>query len=105
MKILKATFLFAALPIAAEPPDFHKDVAPILREHCAGCHNDDDLEGEFSVETFKSLMKGGENGAGIMAGKAADSLLWLQIAKQKKPHMPPRKDNTKRWFGHWRGRT
>ena len=92
MKILKATFLFAALPIAAAPPDFHKDVAPILREYCAGCHNDEDLEGEFSMETFKSLMKGGENGSGIVAGKAADSLLWQQIAKQKKPHMPPRKE-------------
>ena len=92
MKILKATFLFAALPIAAAPPDFHKDVAPILREYCAGCHNDDDLEGEFSVETFKSLMKGGENGAGIVAGKARGSLLWQQIAKQKKPFMPPRKE-------------
>ncbi|MDG1832977.1 MAG: hypothetical protein P8J63_07110, partial [Verrucomicrobiota bacterium] len=92
MKILKATFLFAALPIAAAPPDFHKDVAPILREYCAGCHNDDDLEGEFSVETFKSLMKGGENGAGIVVGKEGDSLLWQQIAKQKKPFMPPLKE-------------
>ena len=92
MKFLKATFLFVALPIAAAPVDFHKDVAPILREYCAGCHNDDDLEGEFSVETFRSLMKGGENGAGIVAGKTAGSLLWQQITKQKKPHMPPRKE-------------
>jgi hypothetical protein len=92
MKILKATFLFAALPIAAAPVDFHKDVAPILREYCAGCHNDDDLEGEFSVETFRSLMKGGENGTGIVAGKAADSLFWQQLTIQKKPFMPPRKE-------------
>ncbi|MGY8650283.1 MAG: c-type cytochrome domain-containing protein [Verrucomicrobiia bacterium] len=92
MKFLKATFLFVALPIAAAPVDFHKDIAPILREYCAGCHNDDDLEGEFSVETFRSLMKGGENGAGIVAGKTAGSLLWQQITKQKKPHMPPRKE-------------
>ena len=59
MKLLKATFLFAAGSVFAAP-DFHKDVSPILREYCAGCHNDVDLEGEFSVETFKSLMEGGE---------------------------------------------
>ena len=31
MKLLKATFLFAAGSVFATP-DFHKDIAPILRE-------------------------------------------------------------------------
>ena len=83
MKLLKATFLFAAGSLFAAP-DFHKDVAPILREYCAGCHNDVDLEGEFSVETFKSLMKGGENGSGIQPGTADNSLLVQQLMKQTK---------------------
>ena len=33
--------------------DFQKDVAPILREYCAGCHNDTEFKGEFSLETWK----------------------------------------------------
>ncbi|MBC8326274.1 MAG: hypothetical protein H8E27_11685 [Verrucomicrobia subdivision 3 bacterium] len=92
MKLFKSILLLVATSAIAAPPDFHKDVAPILREYCAGCHNDDDLEGEFSVETFRSLMKGGENGAGIVAGKAAGSHFWQQLTQQKKPHMPPRKE-------------
>ena len=81
-----------ALPAFAETIDFHKDVAPILREYCAGCHNDLDLEGEFSVETFNTLMKGGENGASIKPGNATDSLFIKAVTKQAKPYMPPRKE-------------
>ena len=63
MKFLLSLVLsLIALPAFGETIDFHKDVASILREYCAGCHNDIDLEGEFSVETFKTLMKGGESG-------------------------------------------
>ena len=66
MKLLFAiVFLITVSAVASA--DFHKDVAPILREYCAGCHNNDDLEGEFSVETYQSLMKGGENGKTIHA--------------------------------------
>ena len=78
--------------VAAAAPDFHKDVAPILREYCAGCHNDDELDGEFSVETFKSLMAGGDSGKAIVPGNAADSRLTHLITGQKKPFMPPRKE-------------
>lgn len=76
MKFLNTLILaYIALPPLGATVDFHKDVAPILREYCAGCHNNVDLEGEMSVETFKLLMKGGENGATIQPGNASDSLL------------------------------
>ena len=76
MKFLNTLFLSAvAIPALAETVDFHRDVAPILREYCVGCHNNDDLEGELSVETFQLLMKGGENGSPIKAGDRAESLL------------------------------
>ena len=44
MKFLLSFVLsLIALPAFGETIDFHKDVAPILREYCAGCHNDIDL--------------------------------------------------------------
>ena len=93
MKLLPATLILtAALSSLGAKVDFHRDVAPILREYCAGCHNEVDLEGEFAVETYKSLMKGGENGRGILPGKANESLLLQVLAKKKKPYMPPRKE-------------
>ena len=93
MKFLNTLILaYIALPPLGATVDFHKDVAPILREYCAGCHNNVDLEGEMSVETFKLLMKGGENGATIQPGNASDSLLIKAVTKQAKPYMPPRKE-------------
>ena len=93
MKFLLSFVLsLIALPAFGETIDFHKDVAPILREYCAGCHNDIDLEGEFSVETFKTLIKGGESGAAIQPGKADGSLLIKAVTKKVKPYMPPRKE-------------
>ena len=93
MKFLNTLFLSAlAIPALAETVDFHRDVAPILREYCVGCHNNDDLEGELSVERFQLLMKGGENGTPIKPGDRAESLLAKVITKQAKPYMPPRRE-------------
>lgn len=93
MKILNTVFLTSlAFSVLGETVDFHRDVAPILREYCVGCHNNDDLEGELSVETFKLLMKGGENGTPIKGGDQMESLLAQVITKQAKPYMPPRRD-------------
>ena len=44
MKHLLHTLLLGTAITAVAAPDFHKDVAPILREYCAGCHNDEVLQ-------------------------------------------------------------
>lgn len=69
---------------------FERDVAPILRTHCAGCHNDADREGEFSVETLASLRKGGDKGETIRPGHAEESLLIKLIEGRARPSMPPK---------------
>ena len=93
MRILPIIFgLLALLPTHGAKLDFHRDIAPILREYCAGCHNEVDWEGELAMETYKSLMNGGENGPGIRPGKAEDSFLIQALTKKKKPYMPPRKE-------------
>ena len=74
-------------------PDFTKDVAPILREYCAGCHNKDDYDGEFSMDTFTALLKGGENGKGIVPGKPEESLFIKVLTGEAKPKMPPRRQD------------
>ena len=74
MKTLVAFFLTApSVPMVAETVDFHREVAPILREYCVGCHNNKDLDGDLSVETFNQLIKGGENGKPIKPGNRTDS--------------------------------
>ena len=60
---------------AAEAVDYAAKIAPIFEERCVDCHAGDDAEGEFSLETYQQLIKGGKAGKAIEPGKAQDSLL------------------------------
>ena len=94
MRSLIATAVLAAAPVAGadDPPapDYDAAVAPILRKYCAGCHNDEDREGEFSVESFASLQKGGERGPALKPGDASSSRLIRVLTGAAKPVMPPK---------------
>jgi WD40 repeat protein len=54
---------------------FSQKVAPILAARCLACHDAKTAKGRFNVETFASLMRGGESGAEFAAGKSAESNL------------------------------
>jgi len=77
-------------PVTHAAVSFEQDVAPILRTHCAGCHNDTEREGEFSVETLGSIRKGGDKGDPIRPGDADGSLLIRLIEGTARPAMPPK---------------
>jgi WD40 repeat protein len=77
----------AAIPAA---PSYDRDVAPILRTWCAGCHNDAEPEGDWSVEHFAALRRGGAEGVDpIVPGDAAASLVIRRIESTDGDHMPP----------------
>lgn len=73
---------------AGPVPDYERDVAPVLTKYCAGCHNGDDHEGEFSVESFDEIQKGGEHGAAILPGDPGTSRL-IRLLTGAEPKMPP----------------
>ena len=82
-------------PLRAEVPiDYHTDIAPLLRDYCAGCHNGGDYEGGLSVETFAELMEGGESDDKtiLVPGKPDESYLLQTILHTAKPVMPPKKE-------------
>ncbi len=54
---------------------FAQKVAPILAKRCLACHDAKTAKGRFNIETFASLMRGGESGPEIVAGKSAKSNL------------------------------
>lgn len=89
-----AALLALASPLAAEPLDYHRDIAPLLRDYCAGCHNGGDYEGGLSVETFVELMEGGETEDQhiLVPGKPNESYLLQTLLKTAKPAMPPKKE-------------
>ncbi len=60
---------------AAEPVDYAAKIGPLFEERCVDCHAADDPEGEFVIESFETLMKGGKAGDVIKPGDAQNSLL------------------------------
>jgi hypothetical protein len=81
-----ASWLLAGNDATARPPvghvaeaDIYLDVvAPALRSRCASCHNEDKRRGQFSLASYRDLMKGGESGPVIV------------------PHQPERSDLVRR---------
>jgi WD40 repeat protein len=85
-----APILWLGVAAAAEPAvDYERQVAPVLRKYCSGCHNDSDHEGNFSLESFASLQRGIEDKPAVLPGDSAGSRLWRVVSKQDEPAMPP----------------
>lgn len=66
-------------------------IQPILGKKCVSCHNPDKTKGRLMMHEAAALLKGGEHGAAIQAGKPWESLLVQRIIlpKNAEEHMPP----------------
>ncbi|KLU04761.1 protein containing planctomycete cytochrome C domain protein [Rhodopirellula islandica] len=74
---------------------YHRDVLPVLRANCFGCHQAAKQRGEYVMTDFDALLRGGESGeAAVVPGDAdASSLVSLITAHDGIAEMPkaPRK--------------
>src|SRR5436190_7489779 len=84
-------FVAPAFAADAAPKANYSQVRAIFVQHCLSCHDSKEQEGSLILESYQSLLKGGDSGAVIVPGKAAESLLVQQIEHAKKPFMPPPK--------------
>lgn len=82
--------LAVALPLAAEEPlHFETHIRPLLKVHCFQCHGDEEKhEASLDLRLVRTLAKGGESGAGVVAGKSAESLIAQRVQSDE---MPPGK--------------
>ena len=78
-------------PVAAgrASPSFSADISPILTNSCAksGCH----VAGgphDIDLRTYESLIKGGDDGAIVIAGNAKESEIVEEIVEGKMPPPP-----------------
>jgi mono/diheme cytochrome c family protein len=77
MKQLLSSLLVCLLAFTthAQTVDYTKQIVPLFDTYCIDCHSADDADGEFVLDTFAALMKGGKEGAAITAGKGNESML------------------------------
>ncbi len=64
---------------------FSRDVAPILAERCVACHNTRSPGGRLNLDSFASLLKGGESGATVSPHSSAESLLITMVEDGSMP--------------------
>jgi len=72
---LLAAGLLAGSSFGQEAISYEKQILPLWDAYCIDCHAADDADGGFALDTFAALIKGGEEGVAVVAGKADDSLL------------------------------
>jgi hypothetical protein len=88
--------LAAIVPLHAEEPDYFPAVAKLIEDRCLDCHSADDPDGKLVLEKHADILKGGESGAAVKAGKGNESLLVQYLRGEvekdgKKKFMPPGK--------------
>ena len=70
---------------------FHKEVAPLLKEHCVKCHGGEKTKGEFDLATREGLLHGGKEGVSIKPFDAAGSAMMKLVRHEEEPEMPDNK--------------
>jgi len=71
---------------AADAPLFEKDVRPILKAHCFHCHGEaGETKGKLDLRLRRFIVKGGESGAAIEAGKPDESYLLSRLVAGEMP--------------------
>jgi len=68
---------------------FVEQIRPLLEKQCLACHGANGVKrGSLDLSTREKLLQGGDNGPGIVPGKAESSLLMQRIRHEVKPGMP-----------------
>ena len=78
---------FVALSLSAAP-SFSRDVAPLLRKNCAGCHQPSSKASGLDLTTYAGFLEGGNRGRSFIAEKPDESLTVKYLTASVQPRMP-----------------
>jgi uncharacterized membrane protein/mono/diheme cytochrome c family protein len=85
----------AAIPLVAniqQAKVYPQLVEPLLKNRCYNCHGAEKQKGKLRVDSKEFMVKGGESGSSLVAGKADESELVkrLLLPLDNEDHMPPK---------------
>jgi hypothetical protein len=75
----------------SDPLVYQDVLQPVLKQYCVECHGPDKQKGKLRLDSLEELMKGGENGAAVVAGQPKKSALLgrMLLPTNDDDHMPP----------------
>src|SRR5690348_15162855 len=75
-----------AAPLAAQQaPSYAKQIQPFFARYCLECHSGQEPEGGLNLESYKSLLRGGEHGSALTPGKPDASRIVRLVEGKAKP--------------------
>jgi len=87
LRLLAILGLVWSVGASAAEVSFQREVWPIFKRHCVGCHSAQKTKGKLRLDDVAILLKGGKTGPLVVAGHPEDSLLIDQITGDV-PEMP-----------------
>jgi hypothetical protein len=96
MRTFLSTISFTAILLgtigivaAQAPVEFNRDVEPLFKKHCLGCHGAQQQMSGLRLDRAEDALRGGYSGAVIQPGKSAESrLIGLVAGTEKGVKMP-----------------
>ena len=99
--IMFMVVIAARCQAADAPPQFDRDIAPLLKRHCVKCHGPAKQEAKFNVSSATGLIRGGKTGAALVPHDIDASLLWQRIASDEMPPDAPLSADEKSLLKRW----
>lgn len=74
---------------------YEKDIKPLFDASCIKCHGTEKQKGKLRMDSLEAVLKGGENGKILEAGKADKSPLVYAVARVDEDTAMPPEDKAK----------
>jgi hypothetical protein len=78
-------------PSMAGPVNYSREIQPILNQRCLECHGPRKQESGLRLDRFADVIRGGDRGPAVIAGRGAESLLYRAVSRASEDvdPMPP----------------
>jgi WD40 repeat protein len=80
-----------SLALSAQAVSYYKEISPIFKRSCNGCHHPGKMKGDLDLTTHAAILKGGKHGAILKLDEPAKSGLLEEISGDE-PSMPKEGD-------------
>jgi len=84
-------FVGLAFADVTKPVSYSRDIVPLLKRSCTGCHHPAKKKGDLDLTSFLEFQKGGKHGPSFVPGKPAGSRVMEEVEGDE-PSMPKEGD-------------
>ncbi len=101
MTTTASILLGLATALVGAPPDFDREIAPLIARRCLSCHAGDGVKGGLDLTTRANALRGGDSGPALSTDDLAKSGLWERVADDEMPPKHPLTADEKTLLRDW----